>query len=219
MSCIHIHLDESGDLNFKPHGTKYYIFAAAWTYDPEPLAQDLTRLRFACTKDGHDLESFHATMDKQVNRDAVVSVLTKHMSWKFAAIVVEKAKVHPSMCRVERFYPKYAIGVLRFILDWKLVIETSKVLVYTDRLPIKKNKSAVEKTIKMACRASLPTSTSFHIYHHPSESNCWLQVADYCAWALQRKWERGDVRTYSALQGRLDTTELSPMRFRTHYYY
>jgi hypothetical protein len=45
--------DESGNLTFKPTGSKYYVFTAAWTYDPAPLANDLTGLRFALLKQGH----------------------------------------------------------------------------------------------------------------------------------------------------------------------
>jgi hypothetical protein len=38
----------------------------------------LTALRFALLKQGHDLHCFHATEDKQVNRDAVVATLARH---------------------------------------------------------------------------------------------------------------------------------------------
>ena len=38
VATLHIALDEAGNLNFSPRGSKYYVFAAAWTYDPAPLA-------------------------------------------------------------------------------------------------------------------------------------------------------------------------------------
>jgi hypothetical protein len=36
---------------------------------------------------------------------------------------------------------------------------------------------------------------SFRILHHASRADVNLQVADYCAWALYRKWERDDLRS------------------------
>jgi hypothetical protein len=30
----------------------------------------------------------------------------------------------------------------------------------------------------------------------PHMSDPCLQVADYCTWAIQRKWERGDERSH-----------------------
>ena len=39
---------------------------------------------------------------------------------------------------------------------------------------------------------------------------CWpaaidpaLQVADYCSWAIQRKWERGDARSYASIANKV----------------
>jgi hypothetical protein len=31
-----------------------------------------------------------------------------------------------------------------------------------------------------------------------------IQVADYCAWAIQRKWERGDARSYDLIADKID---------------
>ena len=72
MPTLHVHLDESGNLSFTPNGTKHFIFAAAWTYDPRPLADELTALRFRLLKSGVDVHTFHAAEDQQRNRDAVV---------------------------------------------------------------------------------------------------------------------------------------------------
>ena len=66
MPTLHVHLDESGNLTFKPTGSQYYVFTAAWTYDAAPLGSEITALRFALLKRGHDLHRFHATEDKQL---------------------------------------------------------------------------------------------------------------------------------------------------------
>ena len=207
MSTLHVCLDEAGDLSFTPKGSKYYLFAAAWTYDPYPLARALTDLRYSLLKQGHNLDSFHATEDKQANRDAVVTSLTAHEGWNFAGLVVEKRKLNPSIREPEVFYPKFAGMLLAFVLKGRVKPGASRVLAFTDTLPIKRKRDAVEKAFKETCRKHLP-KTPFEMYHHPRQSNCWIQAADYCCWSLQRKCERADLRTYDVLKARLAKSEL-----------
>lgn len=219
MPTLHVHLDESGDLNFSARGTKYYIFAAAWTYDPAPLALDLTALRFSLLKQGRDIQAFHAAEDKQAHRDAVVSLLAGHDAWQYAAIVVEKAKVYPPLREPHRFYPRFASMVLRFIFRGHVEAGTGTVLIFTDALPIRKEREAAEKAIKLACRAALDRRIRFESYHHHRASNAWIQAADYCSWAVFRKWEQGDARTYDQLRARLAARELDVLRHGTTTHY
>lgn len=37
----------------------------------------------------------------------------------------------------------------------------------------------------------------------PASADPCLQVADYCAWAIQRKWERDDPRSYDLISDRI----------------
>jgi len=71
------------------------------------------------------------------------------------------------------------------------------VLVFTDtlpvKLPVKAKRDAAEKTI--------------------------IQVADYCSWAVFKKWEQGDPRTYDKLQVRLAEPELDALRAGTVLHY
>ncbi len=163
-------------------------------------------------KQGHDLHRFHAAEDKQINRDAVVQVLAQHGGWHFAAVVVEKAKVYPHLRVPHRFYPEFASSVLKYIFHRHVAAGTGTVLVCTDTLPVHERREAAEKAIKTACKQELPRGTRFESYHHPSASNAWLQVADYCSWAVFKKWERGDTRTYDLISHRLAEQELDALR-------
>ncbi len=219
VPTLHAHLDESGDLNFTPSGSKYYIFTVAWTYDPSPLAQDLTALRFSYLKFGTDLNRFHASEDQQAVRDAVVNKLMSRAGWNFASIVVEKNKVNPTIREQHRFYPQFATMVLRFVLRGCIRPQTDQVLIFTDELPVKAKREAVKKAIHAACRSELESRIRFGCYHHPSTSNKWIQVADYCCWSVQRKWERNDSRTYSRLRTRMIRDELNVTARGTTTYY
>jgi hypothetical protein len=209
MPTLHVALDESGDLHFTPKGSTYYVFTAAWTYDPAPLASDLTNLRFGLIKAGHDLDSFHACEDQQANRDLVVTTLLEHRAWNFASIVVEKRKVNPTIRADYDFYPRFASMVLKFIFRGRVLRGTTGAIIYTDTLPMSNRRRAVEATIKASCRAALVVP--FGIFHHRRQSNAWIQVADYCSWGVFRKWEGNDPRTYDQLRSRLATRELDIM--------
>jgi hypothetical protein len=120
MPAIHVHVDESGDFNFSATGSRYYIFTTTWTYDPVPLANALTKLRFGLIKAGHlqtsqELSCFHASDDPAPRRTQVLHTLVGHGGWNFASIVVDKPRVNPSLYDAFKFYPKFLSMVLRFI--------------------------------------------------------------------------------------------------------
>lgn len=223
MPTLHVHLDESGDVSFSPKGTKYYIFAATWTYTPRPLADRLTALRFALLKAGHDIPRFHATNDKKSIRGTVANRLIATRGWRYCATVVEKPKVDPEFYEPAQFYATFAPMPLRFIFRGLRGLKgrgtTQRVLIYTDTLPVEKKRELVEKAIKIAVRAELPDEVTFHTYHHPSTSNCWLQVTDYCCWAIRRKWESADLEMYQQLLPCLAAPERDVLGLETTRHY
>lgn len=68
-------------------------------------------LRITLLKQGHDLPKFHATEDKQENRNAVTKLLASQNTWHWVAIVIEKSKVHPSIRNPHEFYLKHRLAV------------------------------------------------------------------------------------------------------------
>lgn len=210
MPTLHVHLDESGDWNFHRKGSKYYILAAAWTFDPKPLAQALTSLRYRLVKQGISIEGFHASPDKQATRDSVVQTLLVDKSWRFASVVMEKRRISPALRDPHKFYPKFASVLLRFILTGDRRASTSHLLVYADTLPIdtRAKRGGAIKAIKSVCSSRLRTGVAYHVFSHCHQSNPWIQVADYCCWGVQRKYESRDLRTYNLLASRLELPEL-----------
>jgi hypothetical protein len=45
-----------------------------------------------------------------------------------------------------------------------------------------------------------------------------LWVADYCAWAIQRKWETGDTRSHKLIEEKISTEFDLWSVGQTHYY-
>jgi hypothetical protein len=217
LATLHVAIDEAGCFGFNKHGSKYYVFTAAYTYDPQPLALELTNLRFGLLKQGHDIPAFHCCEDRQANRDAVVNRLLNHTGWSFASVVVEKRKVNPVLYPPDKFYPRFATPLLRFVLRGNDAKAATSLIVCTDILPTGR-KDAVSKTLKMLCAKEL--TIPLGLYHHPRFSNKWIQVADYCCWGIQRKWEKADRRTYDQLRPTLAKAELDLCAWgdQTNYY-
>lgn len=182
----------------------------AWTYDPLPLATDLTRLRFSLVKAGIGLESFHAAEDKQAVRNQVVTTMVSRPGWAFASVVLEKCKINPVLYAPDQFYPTFAGSLLRFVLRGSAFRSgTDRVLVFADTLPMTKAKrEGVLKALKQTCASGLAANVAHHVFSYRSHSNKWLQVVDYCCWAMSKKWERGNTLTYNQLRPRLAATEL-----------
>lgn len=74
-----------------------------------------------------------------------------------------------------------------------------KVILITDSLPVKRKRQAVEKAFKVFMRRTLG-ERRFAVQHHSSTAHPGLQAADYCTWALYRKWHRGDLRSYELVE-------------------
>ena len=49
----------------------------------------------------------------------------------------------------------------------------------------------------------IPVNANYRTDFCPAAADPCLQVADYCAWALQRKWERNDLRSYNLISDRI----------------
>ena len=44
------------------------------------------------------------------------------------------------------------------------------------------------------------SKTPYQILMHSSMSHMYLQIVDYCSWAVYRKWESADQRSYEKVK-------------------
>ena len=45
----------------------------------------------------------------------------------------------------------------------------------------------------------LPGGVRYRLLHHDAKSNFDLQIVDYCCWAIYRKWDTRDERSYNLI--------------------
>jgi len=198
VSAVYLFVDESGDFNFSQSGSPYYYFGALTTTNPLPLSDALTQLRCELNRDGLELGRFHASEDRQTVRDRVFATLRAVGGFQFDAVVIEKRKAHPNLYDEVRFYPQFANYLLRYIL-YRYRDPSQEVVVITDRLPsAKRKKKDVEQAFKGFMRKNLGPRR-FSIQHETSAAYPCLQAADYCIWAVHKKWSHGELRPIQAI--------------------
>lgn len=217
--CLYIFLDEAGDFAFSAKGTRYFIVGSITAERPFPVYPDLTELKYALAEHGTDLEYFHASENAQAVRDQVFAIVQRHLDGiRVDATIVEKRKTGPALQVPEKFYPRMLGYHLEFILRQYRLADYNSVIVYTDQIPVQRNREAIKKAVKQTLAKSLPTGVAFQVLHHDSKSNFQLQVADYCTWAIYRKWARQDERSYRLIASAV-CSEFDIFRTGTKLYY
>lgn len=216
---LYVFLDEAGNLDFSGQGTKFFLLGAVTKERPFNAYKELTELKYDLVELGTNVEYFHASENAQPVRNRVFDIIQRNLGGvRVDALVVEKRKTGPALQTVENFYPRMLGYLLRHILEKHDLELFQEVIVFTDRLPVQKKREAVEKAIKTTLAELLPVSARYRLLHHDSKSNFDLQIADYCTWALYRKWNSGDLRSYQHIRPAV-RSEFDIFRTGTRLYY
>jgi hypothetical protein len=95
---LYVFIDESGNFDFTPKGTKHYFVNGFATFDPVTLREELVRLRYQLLREGYDHDYFHASEDPQFIRDEVFRLLkTLDNTYELHTVWVQKNKTHSSL--------------------------------------------------------------------------------------------------------------------------
>jgi len=219
-NCLYIFLDEGGNFDFSPSGTKTFTITAISMTRPFTFCEAFTSLKYDLIEEGLELEYFHAAEDRQNIRDKVFDIIARYLpDIRIDTVIVDKRKTVPLLRDVDKFYPKMLGYLLRYVFTPENLARYPAVIVTTDALPVKKKRKAVEKAVKIVLSEVMkPIGKFYRLLHHDSKSAYGLQIADYCNWAIGRKWERGDCRSYEIIKSRIKS-EFDIFKGVTTYYY
>ena len=216
--CTYIFLDESGNFDFSPKGTRYFLLTAVSMKRPFPVFDALDTYKHDCLEDFEhrlDQEFFHCTEDNEHVRKRVFDLIATDLHGiRIDCLVVEKSKTVPVLREDKRFYPQ----MLGYLLKYVLPQVGEKVIIITDKIPVNKKRQAIEKGVKRKLAEMLPPEAKYCILHHESRSHLGLQVADYCCWAVFRKWEHDDAAYYDHIKEAVKS-EFPIFRGGTTHYY
>lgn len=205
-------LDEGGNFDFSSAGTKYFVLTCMTMQRAFPTYERLTAIKYDLLESGVNLHYFHASEDKQDVRDRVFGAIQSQSShFTVDSVIIEKRKANPVLREKGKLYVRVFGFLMKWVLQQRVESHIKRLLIFTDEIPVEKNRQAVEKGIKTTVSDYIGDQIEYHIFHHPSKSNFNLQVADYFNWAIYRKWEKNDDRSYNlikqAVKGEADLFE------------
>lgn len=217
MARVHVFADESGNFDFSRGrgATRYFILTTVTLGECSRINVELQNLRHQMAWEGIDHPGpFHASHDPGPVRDRVFQVIESH-GLHVDALVLEKAKAQPKIRSSQELFYQYAwFYLMKYVVPR---ISARELLVVSAAIGGKKKRrqafySGVQDVMGQIGRVTCRTA-------------CWdagadacLQVADYCGWAIQRKWESGDSGAYDRIASRVRSEFDLWSRGKTLYY-
>ena len=202
LPYLYVFIDESGNRDFSPTGTKYWVATSLLMTDATQALVRLYDLKHHIIDSGGDIEKFHASEDRQAVRDMVFPLIAGLQNVRVDSVIVEKRKAAPSIRPLGRFYPMMIENLLEYPFGPRGidVSRFSKVFIFIDRASARATeREALKKAIRVYLARHL-RGIPYVICMHDSASHHCLQIVDYMCWAIYVKWERGEMRPYQAVR-------------------
>jgi hypothetical protein len=210
---LFIFLDESGNFDFSANGSVYWSLTALCTLQPVDGRESLTDLLYKLAAAGGGQECFHATEDLQSVRDQVFACINKlPVNFELHSVIAEKRRANPSTYQEpyrrdgvwqkrtnpDRLYGIVCRTILKYIFGRPRYKKAKRIVVVLSSIFTNPRHGAIRKLLVEHLKSY--TSAKFFIYFHATKADLNCQIADYCGWAIARKWEKRDTRSYELIK-------------------
>lgn len=217
MADRYVFSDEAGNFDFSrgPGASRYFILGTVTAEDCR-IGDELLQLRRDLGWRGIHLDKvFHATEDPQGVRDEVFKILRRG-GFRIDATILEKSKAKAHLQEQRAMYK------MAWYLHFKHVApavagDSDRLFVVASSLGTKKKRATFHGAVDEVV-AQVSPCASHRVAFWPAASDPCLQVVDYCVWAIQRKWERGDDRSYELIKDKISSEFDVWSIGATHYY-
>lgn len=216
MATVYLFGDEAGNFDFSEHGgaSRYFILTTVAMGDWQAGDRIQALRRRLAWRGVHLTSVLHATEDPQSVRDEVFATL-QECEMRVDATIIAKASVPVDMRVPQQLY-RYAWHQHFARIAGDVARTSDRLLAVASDLGTRKRRGAFHLAVDDAVRAS--ARCPHRIAFWPNMSEPCLVVADYCTWAIQRRWERDDNRSHKLIAAKIATEELiSPPRSRSRH--
>lgn len=219
MTRKYIYADEAGDFEFarKQNVSKYFIICTIVLENPEWGHQLLDLRRELIWRDQTMGDYFHCCEDKQPVRDAVFDLI-RSAPIKIGATILEKSKAQAQVRENNARFYKYGWYFHLSGVAPKVAVPGDELLFTTASLGTKKERAIFTAAVNDVVQQRAYRAAAYKTHFCPSMADPCLQIADYCTWAIQRKWERNDTRSYDIISNLVDH-EYETWKYGTTHYY
>ena len=150
---------------------------------------------------------FHATEDRQVVRNQVYDFIENLENIEIDSVIVQKNKTNPSLYISEK-KKKSKKGAMLYTIALRTLLQyifcrygnsakVDQVVIVLSSIFDVSKRELIKKTIKIYLKRIF--SNPFYLYFHQNRSDKNTQIADYCCWAIYKKWTDGEMRPYNAV--------------------
>ncbi|MEM3365811.1 MAG: DUF3800 domain-containing protein, partial [Candidatus Methanomethyliaceae archaeon] len=204
---LYVFIDEAGDLGFTPRSSKFFVIAYVILDNPERAKVSMQRLKRSLRKKDRKLNEFKHSNDSYEIRKAVFEVILK-IPLRVGAVAIDKGYVK------EDLRDKKAI-LYNFLVADKIATSllssgASRAVLILDRSMSKEARDHFNEYFfrKLSWKGLEANKLCkiMDIKHVPSYEDPNLQIADYMAGALFRKFERGLDDEYTLIKGLIKYT-------------
>ncbi len=203
MPRLFIFADEAGCFNFSNHpsASRYFIVCTI-ACDSCAIGTELLDLRRQLIWEKAPVrEFFHASSDKQAIRDRVFQVL-QGQNFSIQATILEKAKAQPKTRPTKNRFYKYGWYLHFKFVAPKITHIATELQITTASVGTHKGQAAFTSAVNDVVQQVIHGKTWVTNFCRSAADPC-LQAVDYCTWAIQRKWESGDDRSYDLIKSKL----------------
>lgn len=203
MSRLHVFADESGNFHFsRDRGASKYFIVATVVSEGCDFGAKLLDLHREMGWQRKPVQGFfHATTDAQAVRDEVFDFILKQ-DFEVQATIMEKSKAQEHIRVSDSTFYQYGWNYhFRHGLA-RRVRKADEVMITVASMGTKKKKSDFSDAVRKVVR-TYDDRPKLVLANWPCHCDPCLQFADYCTWAIQRKWEGGDDRSYRLIKDRI----------------
>ncbi|QUH05710.1 DUF3800 domain-containing protein [Saccharopolyspora erythraea] len=193
-----MYADETGNLDYQQHegASRFFGIATAVTRHHGQALNEALMLRTELHARGVPLKKgfFHATDDSHPTRKEVFSLIAGQ-GWRLDATMLYKRNAYDHVRQAGEVY-LYKMAWYQHFKNSALRVADpcDRLFVVAATLGTNARKKAFESALHDVCQVQGPCGRDVHLCHWPAPTSWGLQVADYAAWAVQRKMEKDEVR-------------------------
>jgi hypothetical protein len=209
VATVYLFGDEAGNFDFSegPGASRYFMLSTVAMHDWQ-AGDRLQALRRRLAWRGVHLGAvLHASEDPQTIRDEVFGVLAR-CELRIDATIITKREVPAALRDAHALY-RYAWHEHLARIAGEIARPGDRLLAVASDLGTRKRRGAFHLAVDDAVRSS--ARCPHRVAFWPNMSEPCLVVADYCTWAIQRRWERNDPRSHMLLAGKIHSeTQVQP---------
>jgi len=190
VAALYIFIDESGNFDFSPRGTRYLVLCAYSTTLPLQHSLKFQQLKYQNLRRGREVECFHASEDNLFLRKQVLAIIAGSQKATFDYVYLPKNKTHPSKQSKIHVYEIMAGALISYIFGrlTKRQLKYDQIIIVIDRSLTNREQNYRKNALKPRLKQF---GRPYELFFFQTKSDPNAQVADYGAWAkfvsLQRK--------------------------------